>query len=348
MGVVLANQGRVPIRHILEFKENLRVLLISALFILMAARLTIVDLQRLDWGVVVFLLILILIIRPLGVFACTKGAGLNVRERIFMSWMAPRGIVAAAVASVFAFRLEQEGVAGAAKIVPITFLVIVGTVVVYGLTAGPLAQRLGLSSAHPQGIMMLGAHAWGRALALALKEAGLRVLVVDANPSHIAQARMDGLNVYFGNVLADNADEELDLRGIGRLFALTPNDEVNALCAIHYRHLFGSGEVYQLAAAKEIIRGTEPVPTHMRGRSLFGEEVHHDVLARRYRLGAVMKPTPLTEQFGFEAWRSRYGEDAIPLLTIDESGAVTVGTVNRPLLPQPGQTLIALVDEPKE
>ena len=85
--------------------------------------------------------------------------------------------------------------------------VILGTVVVYGLTAGPLAQRLGLSSAHPQGVMTLGAHAWGRALALALQDAGLRVLVVDANPSHIAQARMDGLKVYFGNVLADNAAE---------------------------------------------------------------------------------------------------------------------------------------------
>ena len=209
-------------------------------------------------------------------------------------------------------------------------------------------RRLGLASAHPQGVMMVGAHAWGRELALALKAAGLRVLVVDANPSHIARARMDGLKVYLGNVLADNADEELDLQGIGRLFALTPNDEVNALCAIHYRHLFGSGEVYQLAPAKEIIRGTEPVPTHMRGRLLFGEEVQHDVLARRFRRGAVMKTTPLTEQFDFDAWRSHYGEDAIPLMTIDQSGAVTVATVTRPLQPQSGQTLIALVDEPKE
>ena len=347
MGVVLGNQGRVPIRHILEFKENLRVLLISALFILMAARLRIEDLKQFDWGMVAFLSILIFIVRPLGVFVCTKGAGLSIRERVFMSWMAPRGIVAAAVASVFAFRLEQEGVSDAARLVPMTFLVILGTVVVYGLTAGPLAQRLGLSSAHPQGVMTLGAHAWGRALALALQDAGLRVLVVDANPSHIAQARMDGLKVYFGNVLADNADEELDLQGIGRLFALTPNDEVNALCAIHYRHLFGSSEVYQLTPAKEIIRGTEPVPTHMRGRSLFGEEIHHDVLAARFRLGAVMKTTPLTEQFDFAAWRSHYGEGAIPLLTIDESGAVTVATVNRPLQPQSGQTLVALVDEPK-
>ncbi len=348
MGVALANQKAVPIRHILEFKENLRVLLISSLFILMAARLRVADLQQLDAGLVGFLLVLILIIRPLVVFACTWRTGLKNNERALIAWLAPRGIVAASVASVFAFRIEQHGgAAEAARLVPVTFLTVIATVSVYGLTAGPVARWLGLSTANPQGALIVGAHPFARMLALALQNAGVRVVIADTNAGAISAARMAGLPVYLGNVLADHAEEELDLQGVGRLLALTANDEVNALCAAHYRHLFGSEKVFQISQG-EVARGVEPLPAHLSGRYLFDEEVRYADLQKRYANGVVVKATKLSEQFDFAAWRELYGADALPLAILDESGTLTLAAQNRVLEPKAGHTLLAFVKEPKE
>jgi len=348
MGVVLANQKTVPIRHILEFKENLRVLLISSLFILMAARLRVADLQQLDAGLVAFLLVLILIIRPLVVFACTWRTGLKKNERALIAWLAPRGIVAASVASVFAFRIEQHGGdLEAARLVPVTFLTVIATVSVYGLTAGPVARRLGLSTANPQGALIIGAQPWARMLALALQNAGVRIVVADTNASAIATARMAGLPVYLGNVLADHSEEELDLQGIGRLLALTANDEVNALCAAHFRHLFGSEKVFQLSQG-EVVRGTEPLPAHLSGRYLFDEGVRYPDLQKRYANGEVVKATKLSEQFDLAAWRELYGADALPLAILDENGKLTLAAQNRTLEPKAGHTLLAFVKEPAE
>lgn len=346
MGVLLANQKRVSTRHILEFKENLRTLLISGLFILLAARLDFDDLRRLGAGDFLLLGVL-LAVRPLVVLLCTRGAGLGRADKIFLAGMAPRGIVAAAVVSVFAIRLQELGHEGADRLVPMVFLVIFGTVTVYGLCGRPLAIRLGLATTEPQGVLLLGAHSWARALGVALRELDLAVVVVDTNPRHIAEARMEGLRAYRGSALGEHADEQIDLRGVGRLFALTPNDEVNALTAIHYAHLFGSGEVYQVVpeAGRESF---ETVPSHLRGRFLFADKCDFTALRKRFQSGQRVKATAITEEFDYAAWRTHYGDDALPLLTVDASGRVTVGTPQQPLEPEAGDTLVALVDEESE
>ena len=156
MGIALANQKRVAVQHIVEFKENLRVLLISSLFILLASRLQVGDLVQLDLGSLLFVGALIVFVRPISVWLSTIGMGLTWRERTFLAWMAPRGIVAAAVSAVFAIDLVAAGYADAARLAPLTFLVIVATVAVYGLTAAPLARALGLAESAPQGVVVLG------------------------------------------------------------------------------------------------------------------------------------------------------------------------------------------------
>jgi hypothetical protein len=196
MGVALANQPWVSVRHILEFKENLQILLIGILFILLAGRVEIADLQRVSWVVVVFIGVLILISRPLAVLASTWQTPLDKKERTFLTWLAPRGIVAAAVASVFAFELEESGFEGADLLIPVIFLVIVGTVIFYGLTAGPVARRMGLSERNPQGVLIVGAHALARAVAGALSRQGIRAVLVDSNYSHISKSRMEGNETY--------------------------------------------------------------------------------------------------------------------------------------------------------
>jgi NhaP-type Na+/H+ or K+/H+ antiporter len=344
LGVALANKASVSVRHIVEFKENLRVLLISSVFILLAAGVGVEDFEALDIGALAFVLLLILVVRPLSVLACTWGSSLTARERIFLSWLFPRGIVAAAVASVFALRLQEAEIAGADQLVPLTFLVIVGTVLVYGLTAPRLARQLGLATPNPQGVVLVGAHAWARDMAAALQEAGIEVLLVDTNRKNVLAARMAHLPAWYGSALAEHAIEEMDLSGMGRLFALTPNEEVNTLTLLHYLHLFGRERLYQLAPAALDSTRSRAVPEEFRGRTLFSEDQPYAALSSRYGRGARVKATPLTEAFGFEAFREHHGERALPLFTVSETAQLTVATADRPLKPVAGQVLIALVD----
>ncbi|MGC9515511.1 cation:proton antiporter, partial [Methanocrinis sp.] len=233
MGVALANQRAVAVKHIIEFKENLRVLLISALFIVLAGRLSIADLEYIDGYSLLFLGVLMLIVRPAAVIISTWGARLRWQELVFLSWMAPRGIVAASVSSVFALRLAEIGFGQAELLAPLTFFVIIGTVAVYGIGAAPLACWLGLATSNPQGVLIVGAHPQARRIALALQRAGVKVLIVDSNYSQISQAYEAGLPTYHGNIMADHVLEEIDLEGMGYLMALTSNDKANSLISYH-------------------------------------------------------------------------------------------------------------------
>lgn len=339
MGVYLANQKRTPIHHIVEFKENIRVLILSSLFIILASRLRVDQFAGLGWGAAAFLAVLVVVVRPAAVLACTRGSTLTRKERAFLSSMAPRGIVAAAVSTLFALRLEAHSYVGADLIPSMTFAVIIVTVLVYGLGARPLAIRLGLAVRQPQGMLLLGAQQGSRALAQAVNELGIRTLLVDTNAQNAAKARMAGLDVHHGSLLGEDANERLDLSGLGRLLALTPNDEVNSLATIHYAHLFGRREIYQLAAADGQEKPGQEISAHLRGRKLAGYRELDDRVAR----GETFRATKLTEQFSLEDWRREHGEDALPLLTIDSDGVVTLPTANTPLEPGPGQTLVALV-----
>lgn len=347
MGIVLSNQSFSSVRHISEFKENLQVLLISSLFILLAARLEPDQLTDLGWGGLAFVGILVLIARPLAAWISTLGSDWDWRQRVVLAWVAPRGIVAAAVAAVFALEMEQKfGVAEAGQLVPVTFLTIILTVAIYGLTAGPLARWLGVADPSPQGVLIVGAHRWARQLAAILKEHDVRVLLVDSNRFHTNTARMEGLPAYNGSILSDRVQEDLDLAGIGKLFALTPNDSVNALAAHAFKHTFSAKNVYQLVGAPAEEGETT---RHVRGRTLFGEEVNYDYLTNRFERGSVIKATPLTEKFDFDAFRDRYGENALPLFTLSDSGQLTVLTDRDAPRPRAGQTLISLVDgEPED
>lgn len=346
MGLALANQKHAPYRHILEFKENLRVLLISSLFIVLAARVRLEEIEAVGVPGVLFALVLILVARPLSVAASTWRTDLPLKARAFVAWMAPRGIVAAAVTSVFANRLAASDTpySGHVDLVPVVFLVIVCTVLVYGLTAFPLALRLGLAQKNPQGVLILGAHRFGRAIGSALRDAGFPVLMVDSNYRQAAKARMEGLRVWHGNILSEHADEELDLAGIGRALCITPNDEANSLASMHLRELFGRQELYQLAfeASSEGPKSTE-VPLDLRGRTLFAEDLTYNELDRRMLAGWSVKTTPLTEKFTFEDWRARHGEDAVPLFLITSGKRLVPFTATNPPAPEPGSTLVALV-----
>ena len=357
MGVVLANQTRTDVRHIVEFKENLRVLLISVLFIVLAGRVNISELAALDWPrVIAFLVVLIVVARPATVFVSTIGAGLSLRERVFMALLAPRGIVAAAGSSIFALGLEGAGVAEAGKLVPLTFVVIVGTVTFYGLLASPLSRVLGVSDQDPQGVLFIGAAGWVRSVAAALKKCGVRVLLVDANRANVRAALMAGLPAEGRNILAEHAVEALDLRGIGRAIAVTPNDEVNALALQRFREVFDRVGLYRLptVAAKKGDKkgdkagsgagGSGETATRL-GRALFRDGCDHATMARRVEAeGWLVKATTLSDEFSYDDYRTLYGPEAVTLFSVTKDGIVNVATADKPVNPSAGDTVIGLVN----
>ncbi len=345
MGVALANQQFVSIRHILEFKENLRVLLIASLFIILAARLPIEAPIFADPTGWLFVGLLILVVRPLAVLGATFKSSLAWRERLFLMWIAPRGIVAAAVVSVFAIRLTDMGVEGAESLVPLTFQVIAATVAVYGLTSPLVARWLKVALPNPQGVLIAGAHDWAREAAAALNGAGLPVTLIDSNWANVTEARNAGLSAHHANILSEDILVDVPLDGIGRFLAMTPNDEVNSLSALHFVDVFGRAGVYQLApAGGGDAAARSNLPLHLRGRYLFDKEATFGYVSALLKGGAVVMTTPITEEFDFAAFTSTYGSTALPLFIVTDSGGLEICTAARSVEPDAGDILISIVD----
>jgi NhaP-type Na+/H+ or K+/H+ antiporter len=243
MGIAMANQRRVDIRHIVEFKESLSVLLISCLFIVLAARVPPRALTALGWHRAAFVACLVLAVRPLSVWLATIGSGLNWREKLFLSWFAPRGIVAASVASVFSIQMGPTG----ETIASATLLVVFTTVAIYGLTAGTVARRLRLAVPQREGVLIAGANPLARAIATALRGAGFDTILVDSRYAGIRHAHAAGLTAVYGDVLSDRTLDRIDTSALGRFLALTSNDDVNTLASTILGDVFGREHVYQLA-----------------------------------------------------------------------------------------------------
>ncbi len=349
MGIYLANQKSISIEHVVEFKENLGVFLISSLFIVLGSRLDLAVLGEVGWKGVLFVALMILIVRPVSVLAAMWKSKMAPNEKLFLAFLAPRGIVAAAVVSVFSLRILSSADQGeqfmhdAQMLVPATFMLIVGTVAVYGLGAASLARRLGLADANPQGILFGGASPWIRDLALVLKEAGYSVVLLDTNYRNVAAAKMAGLTAYCKSVLSEFAQEEVDLAGIGKFLALTKNDAVNAMAAAQFSHVFGSQNVYRLLARDAKKGERAKIGEVSKGRELFAEAWSEQRLQKVYENGYRPKLTSISEEFTFKDFLHEHGEDVMVLLVIDKSKIVTISTADHELQPKNGQSVIALV-----
>ena len=270
LGFTLTNQRQLRTDQISHFSEVIRQLLIGVLFLVLSARITREQLGIDLPAAAALVLAAVLVARPVAVAVSTIGSRLDWHQRVLIAGVAPRGIVAASVASVFSLELEEGGIAGAEELTPLVFAVIVGTVLIYGIGMGPLARRLGLAEKHQEGCLVLGAGRVERAMADALADAGVAVVLATTNRQDHQDARAAGRRSYYGNVLARDVDLDLDLAGIGRLLALTPNDDVNTLAAGRFATTFGGAETYQLPAR---IQGTD-IDSHPAdeygGRQLFG------------------------------------------------------------------------------
>lgn len=324
MGILVRNQNKVPIKHIIEFKETLRLLLISTLFILLAARITPAEISSFGVEELLFVAALMFIVRPVSVMISTLGTRLSWRERLFISWMAPRGIVAAAVSSIFALTLMRDGVYEAQQLMPITFLVIVATVVIYGITVRPVASLLGIQQPSPHGVLFIGAHDWSRKLANHVAKLGGQVLMLDNNRENILKSRNSDLPARQANVLSETLLEEMDLNGIGRAVALTANDEVNTLSATRFAERLGIREVYQLQPTqpKGALPGhSESLPFDLRGRFLFDKTLSFHELESALHHKDALSSIEIEQETPVDDFRLEYPEQ-VPLFIVRENMTV--------------------------
>ena len=345
LGLVLANHRQVRTEQIVRFSEIIRVLLIGVLFIVLSARL---DLDQLDLNLaaaIAIILGLVLVARPLAVVVATWRSKLDWRERVLVGAVAPRGIVAASIASVFALELQAEGVVGAEEITPLVFAVIVGTVVIYGLGMAPLARGLGLAQRHQEGALILGAGPVERAVGRALASAGVTVVVATTNRRDHYQARMEELRSFYGNLLDRDVALDLDLSGIGRLLALTPNDDVNTLASARFAETFGGAYVYQLHPA-QLPAGIDSNPAaDLGGRFLFSSELDHRRLSELLEAGGQIRRTTLSEEYTLEDFTAS-SEGATPLFIVRTGGRLSIilsGDSDPLAGAGDGDTIIALV-----
>lgn len=272
------------------------------------------------------------------------GSSLDWRRKAVLAWIAPRGIVAAAVSALFALQLEQLGFAQARVIAALTFLVIVVTVVLQSLTTKRMIQWLGMSASPPRGVLIVGGHPVARALAKALHDQDVPVLLADSSWSDIRAARMDDFPVYRGNILSEHADTHLDLTGMGLLLAMSPAEQSNILVSLYYRPLFGSDRVYALRLEKERDDNghARMIKTHRIPR-LFGETITLTRLQETLEQGGTIRAESLTANFDFAAFRAKWGEQAIPLFALDPEGQPRVFSGRESFRPDSGWTLLSLV-----
>lgn len=323
MGIIVANSGVPNLDSLLTFKEDLTVLMVSVLFIVLAANVSSsAVVAALTWQTLALVAVVVFLLRPLVVFLSTVGSKLAFKERLFIAWVGPRGIVAASVTSLLAARLLENGIEGAAPIVPLVFAVIVVTVLLASLTAKPLGVRLGVADPDPQGFVLLGAHPVARDIAKVLQDRGLQVLLADTNPSNVVAARRDGLQAYHGSLLSDRSDDQLRLAGIGRLIALTQNEEANALTAVKFRREFGKNSVYQLAP-KEHVSDNNRLGGENRGLWLSLGALSFQRLQRLHSAGSEIVEVELSPEHTLAEFLQTHGDSAVPLF-IARNGTLDV------------------------
>lgn len=342
MGVMLANTRDLDMEDVLNFKESLTVLLVSLLFIILAARLDLGSFESLGWGFPLFLAAVFLVARPMAVFASATGSKLSMRERGLIAWIGPRGIVAAAVASLFALRLEAEHVPGGELLVPAIFSIIIASVLIQSFTARRLALRWKLAEEQPLGVIIVGSGAVPVAIGQALQKAGFVVTLADSNWDALKRARMAGLKTYFGSIVSDHADHHLDFTGVARLLAMSNRPAQNTLACLHYRSELGTDGVFALRTSEDHDKAKMTLTGSLKMPWLFDDRIDDATLEKALDSGAVIKTSKLRDNYTLADMKNRSEGLAIPLFAISPKKRLVPFTSNSEPQAKSGWEIMAL------
>ncbi len=322
MGMVLGNSKLENLKELLYFKESLSVLLISILFILLAANINIEDLELLyTWKTAVLFAIVVFVIRPLAVFLSTIGSKLKFNEKLFVSWVGPRGIVAAGIASLFGSKLMKNGVEGAEYITPLVFMIVLGTVLLNATTARLFAKLVGVFLTKSDGILIIGASKVSRLLGHYLVSNGRHVVLIDSNQNNIEKAQELGIEAMTANIYSETLTDNIELNDIGYLMAMTGNEDINRYAINKFSKQFGENGAFRLVTSSEMSN-----PNDNPKEGLFS---HTDDYVR---LSEVTRHHPSIQEIDIED-KAHYDsliemtnsdEDMIPLFIKDDDGELHI------------------------
>jgi len=253
MGLVMGNMNLPNLKELLYFKESLSVLLISILFILLAANINLADMQLIyTWRTALLLAIIVFLIRPFMVFLSTKGSNLNVSEKLFIGWVGPRGIVAAGIASLFGSKLIARGEPGAEYITPLVFTVVLGTVLLNATTARAFAKLVGVFLEKSEGILIVGSSAVSRLIGKYLQRNNRHVVLIDNNQNNIDKAKNLGLEAFTADIYSDTLTDNIELNDVGYLIAMTANSDINKYAINKFRDQFGENGSFRIVDSDEM------------------------------------------------------------------------------------------------
>lgn len=339
MGVALANMRLASLRDFLAFKENMTVILVSGVFVLLSASLDLAVLRQFEWRFGLFLLAMLFVVRPATILISLAFSRIPWRERLFIGWIAPRGVVAVAISGLFALRLDELGYGDGGTLVALSFAVVAATILFHGFSIGPVARLLGLTVEGGRGLLVVGATRWGLALARALRALDVRVTVSDTSWQRLAPARAATIPVYHGEILAEATEERLDLQQFGVLAATTENEAYNALVCSEFAPELGRDNVYQLgdAAGDDLYR----LPAVLRGRTMFRSGLGVEDLAAREAAGWIFAALVVDDPAAYPAAVATLPEDGGPLLLIRRNGGLRFFTHASQPVPAAGETVLA-------
>jgi NhaP-type Na+/H+ or K+/H+ antiporter len=338
MGMVVNNQRRIDISLTLfEFEETLVQLLIGVLFVLVAASVSPHEVRSVMPEAAVLVALLIVVVRPAAVALATARSAFTLRERAFVAWMAPRGIVAGATASSFGPTLAAEGVRGANTILPTVFVAIFGTVVVYSLSASLVARLLGVAGGTEGGLVLIvSGHTWAREIGAALKRAGVGVRMWVGPSDHRAAARVAGLDADPGRLMVDALSRESELEEVTDALILTRSDDFNTLVAAELRNELGHDHVYRTAPDPE---QADLLPPSRETGILGNRSLTFAELDRLFAAGARLETRTAERGAGDDGSLS-----IVPLFAVSATGGVRIAADGGKLASRPGDTVVVLVE----
>ncbi|GGD01962.1 sodium/hydrogen exchanger [Thalassobacillus devorans] len=345
MGVTMANMNISSINDMRHFKENISVLLISAIFIMLTASLSLDTLlSMMEMEILWYVILMLFIVRPLSILLSTIRTELSLKERILVGWIAPRGIVALTVSGYFASVLVAEGFEDASILVPLTFGLVFSTVVVHGFSITWLAQKLGIAANATPGVLIVGSNHFTIKLASAFRDLEVPVLLTEASWERVQLAKQnDFKKVYYGEILSEKTEYRLDLTPYDKLVAATELDSYNALVSTNFMAEFGRSNVYQLSLKSDEEGHLNDLAHTTHGNILFEEGMSWEALTKRIEHGFVFQAEELSESFTLKDYEAQLPDDSVMIAILKNEGSVQFFTSENKLEGQPGDKVLSLV-----
>lgn len=349
MGITLANMGVDSVADMRHFKENVSILLISAIFIMLTASLEVETILRIfQPNIIGYVLLMMFAVRPLSIFLSTIGTDLSFREKLLVGWIAPRGIVALTVSSYFASILLEAGYEDADIILPLTFGLVFFTVVAHGFSLGWLAKKLNLSMEGKPGTLIVGSNKFTVLLAKSLIKSKAPVLIVDSSWERLRFARLRGVPFYHGELLSEQTEYNLNTIPYDYLITASESDAYNALVSTTFIPEYGRYNVFRMNPFLQKQNKTTDIVDKVGGRVLFNRETTAEDLVEKINKGYLFRRTQLTQQYNYSQYMNDKNESTVLLYLIRKSGEIKFYSEKMRTVPEAGDVIVSLTPPSKK